>query len=90
MLIVCVHYPLDPQMSKKCMAEVEHRVGYVTELKLPLFDSASALETSLWELHSANLINGAELVTEMQNLEKERREKFMDRVELFKTKWSAG
>lgn len=61
MLIVCVHYPLDPQMSKKCISRVEHWSEEVTELTIPFTGSYQAFLTAVERMYVLGNITGSEM-----------------------------
>ena len=50
MLRVCIHHPLNPEKSKKCMGLRGHLGQWVTQLELPFADDKKMFEQVLHEM----------------------------------------
>ena len=51
---VCVHYPLNPKKSKKCIELGGHMGHWITELDLPFFED---LNLAAWSLTNMALVD---------------------------------
>ena len=47
MVRVCIHHPLNPEKSKKCMTLRDHQENWVTELQLPFLDDPGMISWAL-------------------------------------------
>ena len=83
MLTVCVHYPLDPQMSKKCIARAEHEFDHVSELTIPFTTSARTFMMAVERMYVLGNITGSEMRELKEKFEKDRHDELMKRVERF-------
>lgn len=77
MLIVCVHYPLDPQMSKKCIARNEHEFDQVSELTIPFTGSSRTFLKAVERMYILGNITGSEMRKLKEQFEKDRHDKLM-------------
>ena len=87
MLIVCVHYPLDPQMSKKCIARIEHEFDQVSELVIPFTGSSQAFNKAVERMYILGNITGSEMHELNEKFDKDRHDKFMERTGLTIAGW---
>ena len=88
MLIVCVHYPLDPQMSKTCIARNEHEFEHVSELTIPFTASPRTFFKAVERMYILGHITGSERFKLKRQFEKDRHEKFMEQTGLATSRWS--
>ena len=88
MLIVCVHYPLDPQMSKECIARNEHEFDQVSELAIPFTGSSQTFLKAVERMYILGNITGSEMRELNEKFEKDRHDKFMEQTGLTICGWS--
>lgn len=53
---VCVHYPLNPEESKKCMGQRAHAKNWVTHIDLPFSKDVSLFEGALRNMAADGVI----------------------------------
>ena len=85
MLTVCVHYPLDPQMSKTCIARNEHEFDQVSQLTIPFTGSSRAFLKAVERMYILGNITGSEMHKLKEKFDKDRHDELMKRVERFNT-----
>lgn len=56
MLRVCVHHPLNPEESKKCMGQHAHAKNWVTHIDLPFSKDASLFAGALRNMAADGVI----------------------------------
>ena len=83
MLIVCVHYPLDPQMSKKCIARAEHEFEHVSQLTIPFTSSSRTYMMAVERMYVLDNITGTEMLELKKKFEKDPREPSAKRSDNF-------
>ena len=88
MLIVCVHYPLDPQMSKTCIAMVEHEFDQVSQLTIPFTGRPQTFLKAVERMYILGNITGSEMRELNEKFEKDRHDKFMEQTGLAISGWS--
>ena len=71
-LIVCVHYPLDPQMSKTCIARNEHEFDQVSELTIPFTGSSQTFFKAVERMYILGNITGSEMHELNEKFDKDR------------------
>lgn len=82
MLIVCVHYPLDPQMSKECIARNEHEFDQVSELAIPFTGSSQTFLKAVERMYILGNITGSEMRKLKEKFDKDRHDALMKKAEL--------
>lgn len=88
MLIVCVHYPLDPQMSKECIARNEHEFDQVSELTIPFTGSSQTFFKAVERMYILGNITGSEMHELNEKFDKDRHDEFMEQTGLAIRGWS--
>ena len=83
MLIVCVHYPLDPQMSKKCIARAEHEFEHVSQLTIPFTASSRTFMMAVERMYVLDNITGTEMLELKRQFEKDPDEPLTKRFDNF-------
>ena len=87
MLIVCVHYPLDPHMSRKCINRIEHEFDQVSELAIPFTGSSRAFLKAVERMYILGNITGSEMRKLKEKFDKDRHDESMEKGELFVDHW---
>ena len=82
MLIVCVHYPLDPQMSKKCIARAEHEFEHVSQLTIPFTASSQTFLKAVERMYILGNITGSEMHRLKEKFDEDRHKELMKKAEL--------
>ena len=82
MLIVCVHYPLDPQMSKTCIARVEHEFDQVSQLTIPFTGRSQTFLKAVERMYILGNITGSEMRELKEKFDKDRHDELMKKAEL--------
>ena len=82
MLIVCVHYPLDPQMSKECIARNEHEFDQVSQLTIPFTGRPQTFLKAVERMYILGNITGNEMRELKEKFDEDRRDELMKKAEL--------
>ena len=82
MLIVCVHYPLDPQMSKKCIAKNEHEFDQVSQLTIPFTGRPQTFLKAVERMYILGNITGSEMRELKEKFDEDRHKELMKKSEL--------
>ena len=88
MLIVCVHYPLDPHMSRKCINRVEHEFDQVSELTIPFTGRPETFFKAVERMYILGYITAREMHELNEKFDKDRHDKFMEQTGLAISGWS--
>lgn len=83
MITVCVHYPLDPQMSKKCIAGNEHEFDQVSQLTIPFTGRSQTFLKAVERMYILGNITGSEMRKLKEKFEKDRQDKIREKSVLF-------
>lgn len=83
MLTVCVHYPLDPQMSKKCIARAEHEFDHVSQLTIPFTTSSRTFMMAVERMYVLDNITGIEMRKLKKKFEKDPNEPLTKKFDNF-------
>ena len=57
MLRVCVHHPLNPELSKECLRDKTHMTDWITTLEFPFPDNRSMADRALNNLLTGGVIS---------------------------------
>ena len=73
MFEVCIHYPLNPEMSKTCMAHEKHDSGDISELEIPFSKDLHKFDLALSKLDSSGIISGRDARVVYERVKREKK-----------------
>lgn len=73
MVRVCVHHPLNPAMSKTCMAHEDHNSEDISELEIPFSEDLHTFTLVLAKLSSSGLIISQDALSVYEQVEREKK-----------------